>query len=76
MATYPAANKVLKGEVYGPNDDDYTGTLDVEAAEVAAAAAQLATDVSEVENNKGSINSNCQILGVFGTDQYTPKTLS
>lgn len=27
MATYPPQNKVFLGEVYGPNDTDYTGNM-------------------------------------------------
>lgn len=32
MATYPDAASVLSGTVYGPNDNDYTGTLAIPSA--------------------------------------------
>lgn len=51
------------------------GTYDVATALTAAKAEQLALDIAEVVSKRGSINSNCHIHGVFGSDKYTPKTL-
>lgn len=64
--SYPTVDKVLVGTVYGATDE-LVGTLDVEAAEEAAAAAQLAIDVAAVEAVKGTISTETEVLGITGT---------
>ena len=67
VAGYPVEAQVLDGVFFGTSGTEYEGTLDIAAAEAAAAAAQKATDAAFLETNKDEIiAADTDILGEFG----------
>jgi hypothetical protein len=71
MSRYPAVEDVVVGTIFG-DSNEFEGEYPLSAT---TAAAQLATDVAAVEAKKFALKDNVTVLGVFGTDPYTNKTL-